>query len=294
MVSPIVIGGPTGSGKSAYALSLAQQVGGEIICADSRQIYSKMRIGTASPTDEELSLVPHHNFNVIHPSESYDAARFIQDTDKAVSEILSRNKVPIIVGGTGLYLRCWRYGLSDVPQSDERLKQELKAKGREELYAELQSVDPESALSISSKDEFRIIRALEIFKMTGQKASVLRRSHFKNPRQVATWYLILSERAVLSERLLGRTKQMFKEGLVEEALALRSELGQGHAMLETMGYKESLAFADGNLTLESAVERTYFRTRQYAKRQITWFTKEEWWDRQLPGIRDITNKVNHD
>lgn len=291
MVSPIVIGGPTGSGKSAYALSLAQQVGGEIICADSRQVYSKMRIGTASPTDEELSLVPHHNFNFIHPSESYDAARFIEDTDNAVSDILSRNKVPIIVGGTGLYLRCWRYGLSDVPQSDERVRQELKDRGREALYAELQAIDPESASTISDKDEFRIIRALEIFKMTGEKASVLRRSHFKEPRQIAEWYLIMPERAVLSERLLGRTKRMFEEGLVQEALALRCELGEGNPMLETMGYKEALAFSDGDLKLESAVERTYFRTRQYAKRQMTWFSKEKWWDQQLPVIRDKYNKV---
>jgi len=290
MVSPIVIGGPTGSGKSAYAMSLANQIGGEIICADSRQVYSRMRIGTASPTDEELSLVPHHNFNFISASESYDAARFIRDTDNAVNDILSRNKVPIIVGGTGLYLRCWRYGLSDVPQSDERLRQELKQelaeKGLAAFYAELQAIDPESASTISSKDEFRIIRAIEIFKMTGEKASALRRSHFKNPRQNAEWYVIMPERAALSERLLQRTKRMFEEGLVEEAVALRSELGQSHSMLETMGYKESLAFADGHLTLESAIERTYFRTRQYAKRQMTWFSKEEWWDRQSPGIRD--------
>jgi tRNA dimethylallyltransferase len=289
MVSPIVIGGPTGSGKSDYAIALAQQICGEIICADSRQVYMGMRIGSASPTDEELAQVPHHHYNFVDPNNVYDAARFIADTDRVIGEIASRGKTPILVGGTGLYLRCWRYGLNDVPQSDpqvrEALKRETNEKGVPALYTELQALDPESADSIAPQDGYRILRALEIFRMTGHKASRLRKSHFDTPRQEAQWILIERPRDELNERLLVRTKKMFEGGLVEEALALRERTSPGCPLLTTIGYKESLAFADGLTDLPQAIELTFIRTRQYAKRQMTWFSKEGWWQRDLPAIR---------
>jgi tRNA dimethylallyltransferase len=282
MVSPIVIGGPTGSGKSEYAIALAQKIGGEIICADSRQVYVGMRIGTASPNLNDLALIPHHNYNCVGPTNSYDAARFIVDTDRVVAEVLARGKTPILVGGTGLYLRCWRYGLSDVPQGDPDVRKALKAEVAERglcaIYEELQEIDTASAQAITPQDEFRILRALEIFRMTGRKASELRKSHFDKPRQEASWFLLHPAREALNVRLLARTHEMFEQGLVEEAVALRESLPEGAAILETIGYEECLAYVDGLQQRDEAIERTFIRTRQYAKRQMSWFLKEEWWE----------------
>lgn len=288
MVSPIVVGGPTGSGKSNFAIQLAERIGGEIVCADSRQVYRFMRIGTASPTDEQCRLVPHHNYNFIDPNDRYDAGRFIEDTNRAVAEITSRNKTPILVGGTGLYLRCWRYGLSDVPQKDnlvrEQLNKRLEQSGLEALYEELQRLDEASASKINKNDAFRILRALEIATLTGKKASELRRSHFDQPLQEARWLLIKCEREELNTRLQKRTREMFASGLGEEAVALQKLLPENHPLLDTIGYRESLAFAAGTIDIETAIEHTFIRTRQYAKRQVSWFAKEPWWEPQFLAI----------
>jgi tRNA dimethylallyltransferase len=280
MVSPYVIGGPTGSGKSAYALELAQKIDGEIICADSRQVYARMVIGTASPTEEEKALVPHHNYNIVDTRDSYDAGRFVADTDRAVAEIQARGKTPILVGGTGLYLRCWRYGLSDVPERNEKVRQGLQAelaeRGLPSLYDELIRVDEDSAQKIMANDAFRIVRALEIFRATQEKPSTLRKSHFDTTRVEAQWLLFRPIREELNARLLIRTKNMFESGLVDEAIALRQHLGE-HPLLQTIGYKESLEYADGIIDKAAAIERTFIRTRQYAKRQASWFAKETYW-----------------
>lgn len=288
MVSPIVIGGPTGSGKSNFAIELAEQIGGEIVCADSRQVYKFMRIGTASPTEEHLSRVAHHNYNFVEPDDAYDAGRFVEDTNRAIANITSRNKIPILVGGTGLYLRCWRYGLSDVPQKDNAVRKQLEHRleqiGIEALYKELQELDEASAARINANDAFRILRALEIVILTGKKASDLRRSHFDRPLQDARWLLIKCARDELNCRLLKRTQEMFEMGLVKESLGLQERLPGHHPLLETIGYKESLDLASGSISLESAIERTFIRTRQYAKRQVSWFAKEPWWEPHFLAI----------
>lgn len=281
MVSPIVIGGPTGSGKSDYALKLAQEIGGEIICADSRQVYQFMKIGSASPTAEECEIVPHHNYNCIDPKNTYDAGDFIADTDAKVAEILGRQRVPIIVGGTGMYLRSWHFGLSDVPEKNpeirEELQDELLNKGLPALYEELKIADADAAQKIGPNDEFRVLRALEIYRLTGRRPSELRKSHFGKPRIKADWRLLRPSREILNSRLLERTKKMFAIGLVDEAVALRNYLPIGHKLLETIGYKESLQFVDGDVSKDAAIELTFIRTRQYAKRQEGWFSKENYW-----------------
>ena len=254
MVSPIVIAGPTGSGKSEFAIILAEKQDGEIICADSRQIYAGMQIGTASPTLQDHARIPHHNYNVVNPTESYDAGRFIEDTNRAIQDICKRNKIPILVGGTGLYLRCWRFGLSDVPQRDltirAQLNGELELNGLAALYQELKIMDEESARHIDQNDAFRIIRALEIIRITGKKASELRSSHFTSPKQEAKWILIQVAREDLNKRIMSRTKKMFENGIVEEAIALRHALPPHHRLLDTIGYKESLDYADGHIDLD--------------------------------------------
>jgi len=259
-INPIVIAGPTASGKSAYALQLAQQINGEIICGDSRQVYARMRIGTAGPSEEELQTVAHHGFHVVDPNESYDAGRFIQDTDSYVKEVQSRQKTPIIVGGTGLYLRAYRYGMQDVPPKSEEVREKLAKEkeqiGLDALYQKLKTLDPD----------------------TGKRPSELRQTHLTQKVRVdARWLLFFPDRHWLHERLKKRVDLMWQEGLVQEAVELRDYIGN-KPLMHTMGYEEALLFADGKLSEEDAKEKILLRQYQYAKRQLTWFKKEPWWE----------------
>lgn len=283
-LKPLVLAGPTASGKSALALCVAVRVGGEIVCGDSRQVYAGMRIGSASPTDEERARVPHHGYNAIPPGEPYDAGRFLEDTDRLVAEVTARGRLPILVGGAGLYLRAWRYGLSDVPPKDPeiraRLEAEIAREGTEALHARLAEVDPESARAITPKDPVRIVRALEVYALTGRRPSELRRTHLGDDVRVqAIWVLLDAPGEELNPRIEARARAMFEEGLVEEAQALADRLGAGHRLLETMGYAEALALSRGEIDLDEAVRRTARRQKDYARRQRTWFRKEPWWVR---------------
>lgn len=281
MVSPIIIAGPTASGKSHKALQLALEVDGEIICADSRQIYSHMAIGTAGPTADEVKAVPHHGFARVDPDCDYNAGQFIKDTDKYISEVIARGKTPILVGGTGLYLRSLRYGLSDVPPQDLAIRQQLveqkNVRGLSYLYAKLVDVDPKAAQKIASNDELRIIRALEIVQLTGNKPSELRKSHGQKPRLSAQWILLFPSKDWLQKRIEIRVRLMFDQGLIKEAVNLRDHIKRKVFLLKTMGYEEALLCHDGIITKNEAISRTIIRHRQYAKRQMTWFKKEDWW-----------------
>ncbi len=281
---PIVIAGPTASGKSALAMRLAKEMDGEIICADSRQVYQYMRIGTAGPSLDEMAQIPHHGFHTIDPKCEFDAGQFLLQTDAFVADVLARNRVPILVGGTGMYLRSYRYGLSDVPKRDDAIRQQLfediKQYGLESLHQKLAKKDPVAALKIAPQDEVRIVRALEIIELTGQAPSDLRIGHRDvEPRVNASWVLLWPDREWLTKRLAQRVDLMLAEGLVDEAVALRDYLGPDHHLLSTMGYEEALWFADGKISLEMAREKIIIRQRQYAKRQQTWFKKEAWWQR---------------
>ncbi|MES2504322.1 MAG: tRNA (adenosine(37)-N6)-dimethylallyltransferase MiaA [Myxococcota bacterium] len=280
-LTPIVIAGPTGSGKSALAMKMAKELGGEIVCADSRQIYERMSIGTAAPSQEEYILVKHHGFEHLDPKEVYSAGRFVTDTDAFVQEIQSRGKVPLIVGGTGLYLRAWRFGLADVLPSDPQVRARLEQQDLSDLYLKLQEVDPASAAKIKATDPVRILRALEILEISGQPASQLRHTDWaREPRVNARWLLLKPSKEELDQRLKQRVDQMFEAGLVAEAVALRDYLGPAASpkgLLGTPGYAESLALVDGLLTEQEMFERTFIRHRQYAKQQVTWFQKESWW-----------------
>jgi len=285
---PVVIAGPTGAGKSGLALALAERERGAIVCADSRQLYVGMQVGAAGPDDKERARAPHVGYAAFPPEEVYDAGRFIEDTDRHVDEARKRGELPILVGGSGMYLRCWRYGLDDVPGGDPAVRDALERRRAEEglgaLFEELQRVDAESASKFGPNDPVRIVRALEVFMVTGEPASARKTSHFaREPRREATWLLLEPSLEWLTPRLAARAKRMFDEGLVEEALALRDRLGHGHRLLETMGYEEALAFADGRLRREEALSLTVQRQRQFARRQRTWFRKEPWWHRVDPA-----------
>lgn len=279
---PVVLAGPTGSGKSRLALELARRLNGELICADSRQVYAGMVVGTASPTRAQKSLVPHHGYNIHDPARGYDVARFVQETDRIVREVRARGSLPILVGGTGLYLRVWRMGLDPAPGADSplraRLRQELLQHGSARLHERLRKIDPPTAQRIDPQDSVRVVRALEIHARTGEKPSFVRPDwRGRPPRVQARWLLVRLGREELNERITQRAQQMVGEALVEEARALRRRLGESHPLTRTMGYEEALAWSDGRLHHPQAVERVIIRHRQYAKRQRTWFNAEPWW-----------------
>lgn len=277
---PLVIAGPTGSGKSALAMRLARAHRGEIICADSRQFYAGMAIGTASPTYDEMKEIPHHGFGIIDPKEhKIDAGFFVNFARAKIQEIQARHNRPILVGGTGLYLRALYYGIHDVPASHEaivaKLNQRCTEEGLPNLYQELMRIDPASAAHILPNDRYRIIRALEIFEQSGKRPSALRVSFHQNQAQVkAHWLYKKPPREELISRLKIRLMDMFKNGLLNEALALENRLPKGHWALSVMGFHEALMLAHGALTMDEAIEKAFIRHRQYAKRQYTWFNKE--------------------
>lgn len=282
-LTPIIIAGATGSGKSALALELARKHHGEIICADSRQFYQHMRIGTASPSDDDLKAVPHHGFNTVDPvMAKVDAGSFIEFANRTIREVEGRGKRPILVGGTGLYLRALRFGLSDVPKSDpeivKKLQEECDQLGLEKLYEELIRVDPGSGERIKSHDRYRIVRALEIFRQSKKPPSAIRQSFYQQiPKINAHWVLKTCNRELLLTKLHARVKLMFLEGLIEEARNLRAIVGPEHWALTVMGYYEALLVIDNKLSFNDAIERVFIRHRQYSKQQNTWFKKEQFY-----------------
>jgi tRNA dimethylallyltransferase len=294
--APIVIAGPTACGKSNLALGLARDLGGELICADSRQVYSGMRIGTAGPTDDERAAIPHHLFHAVAAGEIFDAARFVRAADDAVARIAGKGARPMLVGGTGLYLRAWRLGLDDAPPRDEavraRLQEEGERLGWPHLHRRLAEVDGERAAQIAPTDPVRLVRALEIFTLTGKKPSTYQtRKSEAPPRMPAHWILLWPTMEWLTPRLEKRAAAMWDQGLQEEAITLRRELGAGHRLLSTMGYAEALGLADGILTPEGAGATMIKRQRQFARRQRTWFKKEGWWTRFDPAQPDLRGRV---
>ena len=282
---PLVLGGPTACGKSSLALALADAVDGELVCADSRQLYDGMRIVSAGPTDAERARAPHHLYGVVDPTESMSAGQWIARCDAAVDDVLARGKTPIVVGGSGLYLRAWRYGLQDVPPRDEALRQALEAEctrdGAPALHARLVTIDPDAAAAIAPTDPVRIVRAIEVHTLTGVRASERRTSHDvdKTPRRAARWLLLDCEMTVLTPRIAARAAEMLAGGLVDEARALRARLGPEHRLLATLGVQEALALDAGTLSSRVALETMTVRQRQYARRQRTWFRIEPWWAR---------------
>lgn len=284
MITPVVLAGPTASGKSDIAIQIGERSNGHVICGDSRQLYAGMQIGAAAPSPAQTLQVKHMGFGVRAPEDGQDAQGFITDTDALISRCNAEGKQPIVVGGAGLYLRSLRYGLSDVPQGDpqirDRLKEELHSFGLQHMHERLVQVDPKGAQSIHPNDPVRIIRALELHAITGKAPSEMRTTHGSQDVRIhCHWILLQVDMSWLSERLQNRVRLMFDAGLVEEAIALRDRLGSSHHLLETMGYKEALLLHDGELSKEEAVTQTYRRHRQYARRQRTWFQKEDWWQR---------------
>lgn len=276
----IVVAGPTASGKTAFAISAARALGAEIVNADSQQVYQHFDIGTAKPSAEELSVVPHHLISFVNPLDRYSAARFQRDADAVIAQLQARGKRVVLVGGTGLYLRVLLHGVMNGSSADLELRAELaqraEREGRPALHAELARVDPPSAERIKPTDLVRIIRALEIFRQTGQPASVVRQAHgFSAQRHPYRMIVLSPDRERLYASINARTQAMYDGGLLEETRALVDRGYRDAAPMGSVGYAQALQLLDGAIGRERAIELTAQATRKYAKRQLTWFKKEQ-------------------
>jgi tRNA dimethylallyltransferase len=280
----IIICGPTAVGKTAVGVDLALRLGGEVVSADSQQVWRHFDIGTAKPTREERSLVPHHLIDIAEPTERFDAARFVELADAAIANIASRGKVPIVVGGTGMYIRMLVHGVCDTPPRDDgiraALEREIEERGLTNLHARLKEIDPESAAKISPNDSTRIVRALEIFELTGEPASRARDEHrFAECRYDAQKIGLECPREELYRRINERCDRMVEAGLVDEVRALLAHYGEQVQPFAAVGYKEMLAHVKGEMTLDEAIRLMQRNSRHFAKRQLTWFRTEtslEW------------------
>ena len=275
----LVICGPTGSGKSALALELAQFYPLEIVSADSRQIYRMMDIGTAKPSLAEQAQVPHHLIDLIDPDQEFSAAAFVDQARPLVEQIHQRGRLACVVGGTGLYLRALLGGLADLPSGDPALRQHLHARELEQgsgtLHRELQHLDPEAAAAIHPNNLIRTVRALEVCLLTGNKFSAIKAGH----DFVDCYYHVVKlaydyPREVLYRRIDRRTRKMLDAGLVAEVEMLVRRYGSNLKALQTLGYREVLGYLSGEYNVEDMCSRIQMKTRQYAKKQLTWFRKE--------------------
>ena len=273
--------GPTACGKTTLGILLAQRFGGEIVSADSMQIYRGMTIGTAAPTAEEMDGVPHHMIAVADPAEQWSAARYAQVAIPIVDDILKRGKLPILVGGTGLWLDAVVQGREFAPgQAGGAVRRELEAQlaaeGMEPLLQELRRVDPESAARLHPADTKRILRALEVYRETGETITAHdERTRSLPPRYDAVWLgLRFADREDMKALIDRRVDAMVRSGLEEEVRALlQSGLPPSATAWQAIGYKEFLGVLEGTATMEQAVAEVKLRSRQYAKRQLTWLRR---------------------
>jgi len=272
----IVIAGPTASGKTEVSISLAQSIDAEILSCDSRQFYRKMDIGTAKPTIEERASIPHHFLDIKNPDESYDAGQFETDVIQFLGNYFQRKERIILVGGSGLYIKAVLEGFDDLPKNPEvrnRLNETLKDEGLSTLQANLQKLDPEIFLRIDHMNPQRVIRALEVFEITGQKLSDLQSQNSKKRDFTSRFFSLNPNREELYARINNRVDLMIKAGLIAEVESLLPFRNSN--ALKTVGYSEILEFMDGKTSLEEAITVIKQHSRNYAKRQFTWFRKQQ-------------------
>ena len=276
----IVIVGPTASGKTAASIQLAKKIGGEIVSADSMQIYQKMNIGTAKPTKEEMSGIQHYLLDFLPPDQTFNVTLYREKALEAIKEILGKGKTPIVVGGTGLYVSTLLHGIefSEVPENPayrEKLEKLAQEKGNMYLHKELCKVDPEAAKKIDANNVRRVIRALEIYHETGKTKTELDAMSQKDVPYDYFVYGIETPREKLYERINLRVDEMVKNGLVEEVKEILSQYQISKTALQGLGYKEVIEYLNQKLSYEEMIEKIKQESRRYAKRQLTWFRREE-------------------
>ena len=292
----IILTGPTAVGKTAASIGLAKAIGGEIISADSMQVYRHMDIGSAKIRPEEMQGVPHHLIDVLEPEEAFHVVRFQQMAKEAMEGIYERGRIPIVVGGTGFYIQALLYDIAFGENEEDRsyrkeLEELAKKEGAETLHAMLAQVDEKAALEIHANNVKRVIRALEFYHQTGQKISEHNEEERKKESAYNSAYFVLNdERSHLYDRINRRVDLMFEAGLVEEVRALKNRgYTRDMVSMQGLGYKEIFACLDGECTLEEAKEIIKRDTRHFAKRQITWFKRERdviWINKQEYGYQE--------
>lgn len=277
----IILTGPTAAGKTALSIQLAKRIGGEIVSADSMQVYRRMDIGSAKVTKEEMDGVPHHLIDVLEPSEDFNVVVFQEKAREALKKIYQAGHIPVIVGGTGFYIQALLYDIDFTENdSDMKFRKELEKQAKEEgpevLHNTLCRVDPESAKAIHPNNVKRVIRALEFYEKTGKKISLHNEMERKKESPYAfSYYVLTMDREKLYERIDSRVDKMIADGLVEEVIRLR-DMGCRRDMvsMQGLGYKEILDHLNGELSLEEAAYVLKRDTRHFAKRQLTWFKRE--------------------
>ena len=269
----IAIVGPTASGKTKMAIEMAQKLDTEIISADSRLVYKGFDIGTAKPTKEEQLLVKHHMIDVVEPEYDFSVADFADGASKVISELHAKNKVPIVVGGTGLYFRILleNYDMPRV-EANPQLRAELENLSNEELFKKLSNIDKISAEKIHQNNRVRVIRALEVSLTTGKPFSSIKGVK-ENKYDVEWVFPEIESREILYNRINIRVDMMIKDGLVDETKNLLLKHGRIKNLVNTIGYQEIIEYLDGNISIENAIEQIKQNTRRYAKRQLTWFRR---------------------
>ncbi|MGO8765449.1 MAG: tRNA (adenosine(37)-N6)-dimethylallyltransferase MiaA [Limisphaerales bacterium] len=277
---PLFIAGPTAVGKSGIAMALAEKIGGEIISVDSMQVYRGLDIGTAKPSLPEQQRVRHHLIDVVDVAESFDAAKFVVLAEKAAGEIQSRGRAPVFCGGTGLYFRAYLKGLGEAPAGDPQLRAELESWPFEQLLNELRERDPVAYQKIDKQNPRRVIRAIEVIRLTGKKFSEQRADWAEKksepgeipPRRILCF---TREPGDLQGRIGARVDEMFRRGLVEETRELlRRGLDQNQTAMQAIGYRQVAEHLRGERDLAGTIELVKRRTRQFAKRQLTWFRRQ--------------------
>ncbi|MEC8928850.1 MAG: tRNA (adenosine(37)-N6)-dimethylallyltransferase MiaA [Verrucomicrobiota bacterium] len=267
MVDPIYIAGPTAAGKSSIAVEIAQTLGGEIVSVDSMQVYRRMDKGTAKPTTTERASVPHHLIDIIEPSEAFDAARFVE----RVEEVIKRNKRVILCGGTGLYFKALLEGLGEAPGANERLRAELEDMDSAALLGELEKKDQETFRKIDRQNRRRLVRAVEVIRLTGKPFSAQRAKWTGQAR--TNFFLLQRAPEDLRQRIDTRVDQMFADGLVGETEALLPDLQYNRTAQQALGYKQVIEHLRGERDLPATIALVKSRTWQFARRQQTWFRK---------------------
>jgi len=287
--------GPTASGKTATSLALSKEYNGEIVCCDSMQVYKHMKIGTASPTEDELNQAKHHLFNFVETTTNYNAALYQKDARDAIDDILKKGKVPILCGGTGLYLKAALYSVNfSLSSSDEDYRRSLEKlyqdKGAAHLHSMLEKKDPESAQNIHENNVKRIIRALEILHISGVKKSEQKQKEQKHYNSFIVG--LKHEREKLYERINKRVDMMVREGLEDEVRNLVEKgLPSKSNAMQAIGYKEWLDYFEGKINIEKCISNIKQNSRHYAKRQLTWFNKMDvtWYDYDFTTLHNYTN-----
>ncbi|SEK62650.1 tRNA dimethylallyltransferase [Pseudobutyrivibrio ruminis] len=292
----VILTGPTAVGKTSLSINLAKAINGEIISADSMQVYRKMDIGTAKVTTEEMDGVPHHLIDVIEPTEDYHVVKFQQMVKDAMADIYSRGKIPIICGGTGFYIQAILYDIdfteNDIDKSYRQSLEDFADKyGNDALHEKLKEIDPESAETIPAANRKRVIRAIEYYEQTGEKFSVHNATQREKTSPYNFAYFVLNDdRELLYNRINKRVDIMMEDGLLSEIDSLLAMgVKKGMTSMDGIGYKELLSYKDGEISLDEAVELIKKNSRNYAKRQLTWFRREKeviWLDKTVYTTSD--------